>query len=229
VIVNNRGEWVDYEERLRRVVAYIHDHLEEQIDFAILVEVACLSPYHWHRIYRAIKGETITTTVRRLRLHHAAGRLANSAIEIEDIARRAGFGSVQAFTRAFTAAFNMPPAEFRRSGSHMQFRQPDGERAMSDYPVEIRTLSAMRLATISHTGSYMEIGRAFDQLFAWFGSRGLMREGMIAAGVFFDDPDSVPEEELRSLAGMEVAGDFAIEEPLAEFRTYGGPLCGADP
>src|SRR5688572_1351220 len=114
-------DWVDYEARLRRVIAHIHDHLEEDIDVDQLADVACLSRYHWHRIYRAIQGETIAATIRRLRLHHAAQRLAHTNMSIEEIARRAQYGSVHAFTRAFSSDYGMPPASFRRNGSHVAF------------------------------------------------------------------------------------------------------------
>lgn len=222
-MANGYDGWIDYDERLRRVLSYIHDHLEEDIDFAKLAEVACLSPYHWHRIYRAIQGETLAATVKRLRLHHAAGRLANSDIGLEEIAARAGYGSVHAFTRAFTGAFGMPPATFRKTGSHMQFRETGGDTLMTEHPIEIREFKAMRLATLPHAGHYMEIGKAFDQLFGWFGSRGLLNASTRSVGIFFDDPDSVPMEALRSRAGIEVAPDFDVEPPLEAFVTLAGP------
>lgn len=217
------GNWISYEERLARVLSYIHDHLEEDIDFARLAEVACLSPWHWHRIYRAIRGETPAATVRRLRLHHAAGRLANSDMGLEDITARAGYGSVHAFTRAFTGAFGIPPATFRKSGTHTQFRERGEDMLMTEHPIEIKELRPIRLASMPHTGHYMEIGKAFDQLFGWFGSRGLLAGPVSTVGIFYDDPDSVPPEQLRSRAGLEVAADFSIEPPLEEFVTRGGP------
>ena len=66
-----------YEPRLRRVIAHVHDHLDEPLDLNALAEIACLSPHHWHRIYHAMFGETLANTVKRLRLHRAAGRLAH--------------------------------------------------------------------------------------------------------------------------------------------------------
>jgi AraC family transcriptional regulator len=216
------GNWIDYNERLRRVLAYVHDHLEEDLDYAKLAEIACLSAWHWHRIYRAIRGETLAATVKRLRLHHAAGRLANTGMSIEEIAGRAGYGSVHAFTRAFAGAFGMPPATFRKTGSHTQFISKGGDTLMTEHPVEIRDLEALRLATLPHTGHYMEIGKAFDQLFGWFGSRGLLGGPVCAVGIFFDDPDSVAEAELRSRAGIGVASDFRIEPPLEEYVTMAG-------
>ena len=111
-----------HEARLGRVTAYIYDHLEDEIDLQRLAGIACLSPWHWHRIYHAIQGETIAATVKRLRLHRAAGYLAQTDLPIETIAGKAGYGSVQAFTRRFKADYGLPPAQFRKNGSHARFR-----------------------------------------------------------------------------------------------------------
>lgn len=216
---------INYQDRIARVTAYIHDHYEEDIDFVKLAEIACLSPYHWHRIYRAVHGETLAATVRRLRLHHAAGHLAFSAMSIEEVARRAGYGSVHAFTRAFHTAFGMPPAQFRREGSHTQFQSSMNQEngAMNSYDVEIKHLEALRLATLPHTGSYMEIGKAFDALFGLFVSRNLMKPASRTVGIYYDDPGAVPVEQLRSRAGIEVDEALALEPPLEEARIAAGP------
>ena len=99
-----------YDTRLNRVVDYIYAHLDEDIRFDDLAEVACLSPYHWHRIYAVIRGETIAATVRRLRLLRAADRLANSSESIEIIAERAGYGALDAFARTFKETGVLPAA-----------------------------------------------------------------------------------------------------------------------
>ncbi|HLJ63418.1 MAG TPA: helix-turn-helix transcriptional regulator [Stellaceae bacterium] len=81
------------------------------------------STYHWHRIYHAVRGETIAATVKRLRLQRAAVDLAQTAKTVEAIAPRAGYGSVQAFTRAFSEAYGLPPAKYREEGSHTEFKR----------------------------------------------------------------------------------------------------------
>src|ERR1041384_7839609 len=62
----------DYTQRLERVITWLADHLDEAPDLVRLADVACMSPYHFHRIYRAMQGETAADTIRRLRLHRAA-------------------------------------------------------------------------------------------------------------------------------------------------------------
>ncbi|WP_258045623.1 helix-turn-helix domain-containing protein [Mesorhizobium sp. NBSH29] len=82
-----------YNDRLNRVMDHVYSHLEEDVSFDRLAEVACLSSYHWSRIYLAMRGETIVSTMRRLRLQRAADRLANSDLEVGEITLRAGYSS----------------------------------------------------------------------------------------------------------------------------------------
>lgn len=219
----NRKERVDYQERLGRVSAYIFDHLDEDIDLNRLAEVACLSPYHWHRVYQAMNGETIAATVRRIRLHRAAGFLANTAMPIEVIAERSGYGSAAAFTRAFSADYGMPPAQYRKEGNHAQFlAQLDETAAMTTFDVSIRDVEPLRVAAVDHTGSYMAVGRAFEVVYGWFAMRQLLGPATRSVGIYYDDPFAVAEDELRSRAGLVVDKAFRIEAPLVDTEIAGG-------
>lgn len=220
--MKERSGWTNYEERLGRVTAYIHDHLGEELDLNRLAEVACLSPHHWHRIYHAVHGETIAATVKRLRLHRAAGYLANSAMTIEDIAARSGYRNLQSFTRIFGSVYGLPPAQYRRNGSHTGFQQARREQSASMYEVTIKQLPVMNAVGVDHRGSYMEIGRAFEALFGWLGGRGLITPDMRMAGLFYDDPSSVPEAELRSRACVISGKAPSVEAPAVATEIVGG-------
>jgi len=212
-----------YEERLSRVTAYIYDHLDDDIDLNKLADVACLSPYHWHRIYRAIHGETIAATVKRLRLHRAAGHLANTAMPIEEIARRSGYTNQQSFTRAFGAVFGMPPAQYRHEGSHTKFQPSRQSEAPAMYDISIETVPAMTAATIEHIGPYMEIGKAFDRLFIRLGAINSADIGTRMIGIYYDDPGAVPEDKLRARAGVIMDESRPIGPPLEVTEIQGGP------
>lgn len=211
-----------YDRRLARVTAYIYEHLDEELDLMKLAEIACMSPYHWHRVYHAIHGETIAATVKRLRLHRAAGFLAQGELAIKDIAARSGYRDIQSFTRIFSAAYGMPPAQYRKNGSHTQFQPNHHERTSVMYDIAIKTLPSMQAVTIEHIGPYMEIGKAFDQLFGWLGSRGLIGPTMQMIGIYHDDPDTVAENGLRSEAGVVVENMLPIEPPLRHAEIQGG-------
>jgi AraC family transcriptional regulator len=206
--------WTDYEERLNRVTAYIYDHLDDDLDLNRLADIACLSPYHWHRVYHAIRGETLAATVKRLRLHRAAGYLAQTSMPVGKIASKTGYENLQSFTHIFNSVYGMPPAQYRKRGSHTRFQPEQRERIIAMYEVAIKTVPKMTVLTVEHTGSYMEIGKAFETLYGWMGSRNLIRPDMRSVGIYFDDPTSVPEEQLRSAAGIVANQSFSVESPL---------------
>ena len=95
--MNKVSTILDYSRRIERVVAHIGAHLDEPLELERLAGIAAFSPYHFHRIYRALMNETAADT---LRLHRAAADLVQSQQPVARIAARAGYGSVAAFTRA---------------------------------------------------------------------------------------------------------------------------------
>jgi AraC family transcriptional regulator len=182
--------WADYERRLERVTAYIYEHLSEPLNLAALAEVAHLSPHHWHRVYHAMRGETIAATVKRARLHHAAGLLAQSSLSVAAVAQRAGYPSAASFSRIFKAGFGQAPAQYRASGSHAQFApRPanDTDHTAPGHAVAVRECAAVVLAALPHQGSYMHIGKTFTRLFDLLE----MQPGMRCIGVYYEDPAMV--------------------------------------
>lgn len=213
-----------YIRRFTRVTEYIYANLDAELDLNTLADVAALSPWHWHRIWQAVYGETVAATVKRLRLQRAATDLAHTQMPLDDIWPRAGYGSAAAFSRSFKDAYGMPPAEYRKSGSHTRFTMPSSPKGVSImHDVAIRSIPAATLAVIPHKGSYMQIGKAFETLFGTLGARNLLRPGLCMKGLFYSDPTSVPEDELRSAAGIIVPDDsFPVEPPLERVSLRGG-------
>lgn len=213
-----------YVRRFTRVIEYIYAHLDEAPDLNTLADVAALSPYHWHRTWQAVYGESVINTVKRLRLQRAAADLANTDMALEAIWPRAGYGSLAAFSRSFKDAYGLTPTEYRKAGSHTRFAMPASPKGVSAMPdVAIRTLAPAELAVIPHRGSYMEIGRAFETLFGTLGARNLLRPGLCMRGLFYSDPTSVPEAELQSAAGIVLPdAAFPVETPLERRSLRGG-------
>lgn len=97
------------------VLAYIQDHLDDELTPHRLADVACFSQHHFHRIFRAVVGESVMDHVRRLRLERAAYRLKTSQTSVGRVALDAGYGAQEAFTRTFRACFGLPPRMYRRA------------------------------------------------------------------------------------------------------------------
>ena len=101
----------DYARRPDRVAAHIWAHLDEDLDLGVLAEIACFSPYHFHRIYRAVLGETVAETVARLRLQRAERGLPRADLRL----LRSNLGLAGA-ARALLAADPAHPPAARPAG-----------------------------------------------------------------------------------------------------------------
>ncbi|MEM8826671.1 MAG: AraC family transcriptional regulator [Pseudomonadota bacterium] len=213
----------DYFKRIERVRTHILEHLDEPLDLDRLADIACLSRFHWHRIYRAMTGETIAASVRRLRLDRAAEELAHGERPVAEIAIRAGYAAAPSFTRAFRAAFGTAPAAFRTDGPHAALRHAHEERNAMAFTVQHRTIESAPAFALEHLGPYQTIGETFGRLFSILGAAGLMPEVTGMGGSYTDDPDRVPPAQLKSLAFALVkapAGD--PPEPLISMVPGGG-------
>ncbi len=200
-----------YISRIEKVMAFIGEHLDDELSMDELAEVACFSAYHFHRIYRGLLGETVTQTVRRLRLHRAADDLIRSSQNIDAIAKRAGYGSVEAFSRAFKAAYQKAPAAYREHVRETPVNVIQQERNTGMFDVEIKEIPARKLAAIAHQGNYIEIGNTFQKVFMWGMKKQKINATSFGVGLYYDDPSQVPADQLRSEAGLVVDEDVSDE------------------
>ena len=224
-----------HEKRLLRVLDHIHDNAGGDLSLDALSEVAAMSRFHWHRVFRAMTGETLAQAVRRIRMQRASYLLVMTDQSLAEIAASVGMENLASFNRCFAEHFLMSPAAFRKRGELRPFvRNPLPRRDLM-HPVIIRSEAPIRLAALPHKGAYHEISRAFQKLSAVMTSRDLFRHSGRMIAVFYDDPQSVPEANLRSHAGFEIRGEPDLSAPLEEVTlpggrqavlTYKGPYAG---
>lgn len=229
-----------YLESIQRVITHVTTHLDDALDLEMLAADACLSPYHFHRVFRGMVGETPMEFVRRLRLERAAWRLATTTVPVTTVAFDAGYEAHEAFTRAFRQHFGASPSEFRATprahhhlaascGVHFDPRghvprfvpRSTGGSAMH---VDIETHPARRLATVRHLGPYNQIGRAFGELGQRLGPAmgALAMHGAAMIALYHDDPDSVAPADLRADAAMVVPDEFELPLGVTEQRLPAG-------
>lgn len=106
----------EYIARINRVMDYIETHLSEEITLDKIARVACFSPFHFHRIFTTLTGETPNTFIQRTRIEKAAQQLGNEKnISINEIAGKCGFSSSAHFSRTFRKYFGLTAKEFRET------------------------------------------------------------------------------------------------------------------
>lgn len=231
----------EYERRMNRVLDHIDRNLDAQLDLPALADIANFSRYHFHRIFAGWMGETIGDYVRRRRLEAAAHKLAAGGAVLE-VALATGFGSGEAFARAFKARFGSTPTAWRngtagRTAAFLAAQKSNFDQAHSKYgqaggdakgdhdgsrnpygelimEVNVIDLPPARIAYRRHIGPYgPSVGRFWDTvIMPWLLGNGLA--GATCYGIGHDDPSVTPADKCRYDACVEIPAGF---EPGGQF------------
>ncbi|PWS45070.1 AraC family transcriptional regulator [Streptomyces sp. FT05W] len=110
-------------ERLNQAMEHIESHLDQPLDVAGLARIATTSEYHFRRMFSALAGLPLSEYVRRRRLTVAGAEVLAGERTLLDIATRYGYGSGEAFARAFRAVHGVGPGEARRTGAALRSQQ----------------------------------------------------------------------------------------------------------
>jgi AraC family transcriptional regulator len=219
----------EYDRRMHRVLEHIDRHLDRQVNLAELADVAHFSAFHFHRMFTAWMGETVADYVRRRRLETAASRLATQpGVTVLQAALAAGFGSAEAFTRAFKLRFGVAPTAWRQAQRDSKIGQADSKagqagaaRAGQDegsihytehmmIEVVLTERNPVQVAYLRKTGPYgPELGRFWGEVvYPWMATNNLL--GLPRYGICLDDPTVTAPEQCRYDAAVEVAPERVL-------------------
>lgn len=227
---------LDYVDRVNRAIDHITNNLASPLKLEDVARVACFSPYHFHRIFRALMGETLATFVKRVRLERAVYLLSHrQGDSLTQIALACGFSSSSEFSRSFRSHYGVPPRvfdvdHFRRSRRdeglgtlmppgerHRLQRLPKGENP-DGFEARLRSLPGRRVAYIRVHQPYQGDGVAVAvaRLVSWAEARGLA--GGQWLGYQWDDPEIVALEKCRYDIGVEIPDSIDVEDGVSTTR-----------
>lgn len=241
----------EYTARINRVMDYIGKNICKPIDLSIMADIASFSPYHFHRIFTFIVGETPNNFVSRIKLEKAAQLLQdNKKLSISDIAFQCGFSNISSFSRAFKSNFEMSAKEFRLESKAIYVK--DGIRysknckplskigkniqqindqfcsvelkqlIIMDTKIEIKQMPQLNLIYCRHMGAFNQIGQAYEKLFRWAAPRGLVNSETKTVTVYHDDPSITSVDKVRQDASIIVEGDVKVEGEIGKSTVQAG-------
>lgn len=221
---------------MNRAMDYVRNHLCDDLRLDALARAANVSPFHFHRTFKALVGETVNDYVRRVRVQRAAAMLIhNPSLTITEIAVACGYSSSSSFARCFRQHFGVSASQFRNEGQTAldRFRDQLAEKGIAVHPhhpqrtdmvfrVQVREEPVRHVAYIRHVGRYSEIGTAFGELARWAAPRRLFRPGTRMITVYHDNPDITPIDKLRCDACITVPEETKVKRNIGSMTLPGG-------
>lgn len=215
-----------YHARMQRVMAYIDDHLEDELSAEVLSGVAAFSKFHFQRQFASMFGIGLHRYVQLARLKRASYRLAyRGDAPILGIALDSGYEGPEAFARVFRQRFDQSPSRFREAPDwgpwHAAFAPLNHARsiamteAFTDDQVRIVDFPATPVAVMEHRGDPALIGDTLRRFIAWRKAAGLGPRTSATFNIFHSAPDAVETYRLDLCAAtgraVEPNGDGVIE------------------
>jgi AraC family transcriptional regulator len=221
------GKSIAYVERVNRAVDFVLQNLDQPLKLEVVARAACFSPFHFHRIFRLLVGESLAEFVKRVRLERAIALLSRQdwatrrRPSLTDIALACGFASSSDFTRCFKQRYGVPPSRFDVA-SFREKRREEWQRAVADpqkrnllerlkpganpdgFAVRLRRLPPRSVAYVRVQDAFRAgaVPRAAGQLLQWAEARGLADGQWL--GYMWDDPEIVAIQDCRYDVGLEV-------------------------
>lgn len=196
-----------YAERVNLAIDYVVGHLGEPLRLADVARAARLSPFHFHRVFQVLAGETLAEFVKRLRLERALVMMAHGRrASLTTIALTCGFSSSSDFSRCFKQRYGKAPTAFdimewrAAHGAELQAMVPDSGGAFhvarlpavhnpDGFRARIRSLPARTVAYIRVRDPYRgdAVAKATQRLIAW-AERNRLADGQWL-GYQWDNPE----------------------------------------
>ncbi|HEX2981234.1 MAG TPA: helix-turn-helix domain-containing protein, partial [Anaerolineaceae bacterium] len=201
---------MDSLEGLNRALAYIEEHLSEEIDFKQVERLAVCSEYHFRRMFSSLAGVSLSEYIRRRRLTLAALDLMNSGARVIDLALNYGYSSPDAFTRAFTSLHGITPAEARSTGQTL--------KAYPRMTFQIIVRGAVEM-------NYRIVEKQAFQIVGLMQRVPLIYQGVNPAiSKMWESLDEATIAALKALSNVEPRGMISASTNFSEGRLDGGEL-----
>ncbi len=215
-----------YEQRINRVIDYVNNNLDKSISLEELASVSHFSPYHFHRIFTAVTGESVNDFTSRLRLEKASKLLRYTANPISDIAYECGFSSPSTLSRSFKQYFDTSPSAYRKSGKidNSKIRKDlfpvnqyhcdmDEAELRNRFPVEIKEFPSRRIAYMRITNSFEDgvVLKALGEMVDWAKRMDLFDTETIFS-MSKDDPTVTPKDKYIYYVCITIPEEFKMDQ-----------------
>lgn len=217
-----------YQDRINAATQFMEARWNEPIQLGDIADAAAISPFHFHRIFKAITGQRVKEFLTRIRLEKAAHQLKYSADDVSAIALATGYQNHETFSRAFKDYFGQTPSAYRatireQTATRQQYLRElkiDEQLGIED-PV-IKEIAPLHVAYLRHTGSYDHVAKTWQRLMLWSITHFHFRLNAVTLGIIHDDPYLTESDHIRFDACLVVNKPFKEKSEVAYKTVAGG-------
>ncbi|MFZ4931733.1 AraC family transcriptional regulator [Chryseobacterium sp. Mn2064] len=215
----------EYKKRIVKTIQYIDHHIDADLSLEKISEISAYSPFHFHRIFKQVAGETLQNYIIRKKIEKSALYLAlHKNMEIKEIYWNLGFSNHSAFCKTFKKHYGIPPSEFRKNAPEqfhkiLQTHSKNGQvnTVFSQYicsienplnwtamnlKIEVKELPEMNLAAVMSLG-IANVEPSYNTLIEWAKKKHLFpRENVKMISVYHDSFKITPPDKVRIHACM---------------------------
>jgi len=219
---------------INKVQDYIESNIASELSLNVISDVANFSPFHFHRVFKAVMGESLFHFIQRTRLERAAGFLVKDGdMLISQIAAECGFLNQSVFSKAFKSYFGCSASDFRKTHSMDCikatgfFKKQKDNTQKLEYSVKVEDLKDINVVYIRYTGPYKGdsalFSYLFEKLYRWADSKGLIHfPDTQAIVICHDNYDITQASKLRLSACVTVKKYFEADGEFGSMIIPGG-------
>ena len=232
--------------RINAVLDHINANLDKSLNLNTISQIACFSPYHFHRIFSALTGETINAYIIRKRVEKIASRIIDGdETSFSQLAIDYGFNNSSSLSRAFKKYYGLSPTEFKdlNPGKYSKICKTNSKIGKSlisfenyicsitniknwlkmNAKIEVKQMPEINLAYVSHVGNFNEIGKAYQRLMQWAGPKGILANtNAKTITVYHDDPKVTDISKVRQSAGVTVDEKITVDGEIGKMTVAAG-------
>lgn len=205
-------------------MTYIRDNPAKDLHLEDLAAVAHSSPYHFHRIFKAVTHETVSFFARRARLERAAYLMkARPKRPLTDIALEVGYPALAEFSRAFKRQYGIPPSRWdRRTRLNLAPQgQPQSDRESTrSFELEICNHEpAFLVFILMNTWFQVEVLKVgYARLTEWLTTKGIDWRDCPLVGMSWDHYETTPLDRVQYDLGFVLPHPIETEPPFSSYR-----------
>ncbi|KXX69788.1 GyrI-like domain-containing protein [Flammeovirga sp. SJP92] len=233
----------DHRSRINRVFEFIEHNLASDLSLKTVAEVAFFSPYHFHRIFKLMTGETLNKYITRKRIEKSASDLLHQNTSTSALAHKYGFSDNSSYSRTFKKYYGVSPTEFKNLNTHRfskisQLKSKNGQE-YPDYEeyiciidqlknwikmnakIEVMDIPKRDVAYVSCIGP-QNLSDAFGTLMQWATPKGLLKEETKMMTIYHDSFKITEPQNVRMSASMVLDTPIKSEGEIGHLSLEGG-------